>query len=158
MLSNNVLIRPATTDDLQVVQSFNKQLFEFEHRFNGSYNLEWAYSENGKNYFLTRINTDSGIVTVAEQNSECVGYICGFLDTYSFRTANPIAEIENMFVLEGYRAKGIGRKLVEEFVRDAKRKGARRIRVGVLVQNTTAVGFYKKLGLKDAEVYFEREL
>ena len=55
-------------------------------------------------------------------------------------------------VTENYRRYGIGRKLINEFLRDAKEQGVNQVRWQVLDWNEPAIAFYKSLGVDmDAE-------
>lgn len=69
---------------------------------------------------------------------------------------NPIAEIENMYIKEKYRKRGVGAALVKAVLKLAKQKGARRFRVEVLIKNKSAVKFYRKLGFKDFGLVLEK--
>lgn len=156
MQNFNVLIRKVTIDDLEVIQQLNKLLFEYERRFGDTFNLGWPYSEDGINYFKERINKD-GLVLVAEVDKKLVGYICGTILNLSYRSVNPIAELENMFVLEEFRGRGIGSSLLNEFIRVTKENGAKKFKVIAIFQNKKAVDFYKKNRFKDFEHVLETE-
>ena len=150
------MIRIAKISDLEKILEFNKRLFEHERLFGDTYNLEWTYSERGMSYFRKRLTENGGIVLIAEEGNEAVGYLCGFIDHYSFRLINPIAEIENMFVEENFRGKGIGSELVRKFDEVCRSKDVKRIRVGAICQNSGAVNFYRKNGFNDFEMYLEK--
>lgn len=151
-------IRAANINDLTTIQELNKRLFEYESAFGNTYNLDWTFSDKGRNYFEDRINGERGIVLVSEINGKIIGYICGQIDSYSFRSINPICEIENMFVLEEFRQKGVGKGLVNAFTSLAKEKGVKRLKVGVISQNLKAIAFYRYLGLSDFEVFLEKTI
>lgn len=154
----NINISRATDKDIDVILKLNKLLFEYEAQFVATFNQNWTYSEIGKNSFKEHLNSDWGILLLAKTNNKPIGYICGSICNYPFRHINPICEIDNMFILEGYRKQGVGKILVKEFIREATIKGAKRIRVGTIFQNTNAIKFYKSLGLGEFELYLEKEL
>lgn len=60
--------------------------------------------------------------------------------------------LDDLIVTESYRRYGIGRKLINEFLLDAKQQGVNQVRWQVLDWNTNAIAFYKSLGVEmDAE-------
>jgi ribosomal protein S18 acetylase RimI-like enzyme len=60
--------------------------------------------------------------------------------------------LDDLIVTESYRRYGIGRKLINEFLLDAKQQGVNQVRWQVLDWNTNAIEFYKSLGVEmDAE-------
>lgn len=63
-----------------------------------------------------------------------------------------------MFVEEQYRNQGIGTLLINEVKKNAKEKGAKRLRVGAIAQNAEAIQFYHSQGLLDMNLYLESEL
>lgn len=149
-------VRQASIHDLERIQHLNKSLFEYETRFNTEYNLKWAHSEEGEQYFRKMIET--GITLVAEVNSSVVGYIVVAVFHQSFRRENPIAELENMFIDTEYRRKGIGKKLVEEARKIAMERGAKRLKVEASMKNEQAINFYKECGFEDFDIILQMKL
>lgn len=72
-----------------------------------------------------------------------VGYVVFFL-TYSSFHANPTLFLEDIFVLEEYRRKGIGQEMFEFCIRKAAEKGCGRMEWCVLDWNQPAIDFYEK--------------
>lgn len=154
----DISIRKATVNDLEEILKLNKALFDYEEKFNSEYNLEWTYSEKGQAYFKKRIARDSSIVLVAEVKTKIVGYLLIFVDSHSIRKINPIAEIENMFISEEYRAHGVGTELMREAIKQVREKGAKNLEVEVEAQNSGAINFYKSNGFEDFEVTLQLKL
>ncbi len=125
-------IRQATVKDLESIQRLNLKLFEFEKLFGDSYSLEWSFSEIGTNYFKRVINKNNGICFVAEEESEIVGYLAGVSYSNSAREGKLVAELDNMYVEEGFRGIQLGSQLVKEFEKWAKDIGAKILRVGAI--------------------------
>lgn len=151
-------IRKAKSEDLDPILNLNKALFDYEMQFSDQYNLDWTYSETGKNYFRDRIQSESAIVLVAEENETIIGYIVCYINKYSFRRVNPIAELENMFIDEKYRREGVGKILIQEVKEEAKKKGVKRLKVEALAKNNKALKFYESQGFEDFEVILETKL
>jgi GNAT superfamily N-acetyltransferase len=79
------------------------------------------------------------------------GYPVGYaivLETYSSFLALPTLYLEDLFVLEEYRKRGVGRALFLESLEEAKRRGCGRMEWTVLDWNQLAIDFYQKIGGK----------
>jgi len=150
------MVRKATSKDIEEILSLNDKLFKYESQFGNMYNLDWTYSDRGKEYFQKRLTEKSGLVFIAEEKDNIVGYLCGYIDTYSYRSVNPIAEIENMFVLEDFRGRGIGSNLIRSFEVECRKREVTRFRVGFIFQNKKAERFYTKFGFDEFEKYLEK--
>lgn len=156
MSGKKISIREAEERDLSSIQELNKMLFDYEDQFDKTYNLDWPYSDGGERFFKACIKEDNGIALVAESGGKIIGYACAWIDNYSARTTNPICEIENMFVLEEFRNKGTGTRLVRKIENIAKGKGARRLKVLGKIKNEKALKFYKRLDFEHAKFFMER--
>lgn len=56
--------------------------------------------------------------------------------------------LDDLIITESMRGKGLGQKLFDVFMQEAKAIGAKQVHWQVLDWNTPAVDFYKKLGAK----------
>lgn len=65
-------------------------------------------------------------------------------------------EIANFMVDGPYRSQGVGRSLVDELVRIAEREGCRHVMLDAYLDNTTAHGFYERLGFVKRGYHFMR--
>jgi GNAT superfamily N-acetyltransferase len=71
-----------------------------------------------------------------------------FFHTFSTFLARPGIYLEDLFVEESHRGKGIGRALLARLARLALERGCRRLEWAVLDWNKDAIGFYDRLGAK----------
>jgi GNAT superfamily N-acetyltransferase len=92
---------------------------------------------------------------LAQFEGRYVGYIIYYF-TYSSFLALPTLFIEDIFVLEEYRGRGVGEKMFSYLKQVAKREGCGRIEFTVLKWNKSAQEFYEKNGAKRLEWYFYR--
>lgn len=92
---------------------------------NKKLNLLLAFSENKK--------------------KKAVAYALYFF-TYSSFLARPTLYLEDIFVLEEYRRKKIGKALFLRLVKEAKRLGCGRMEWAVLSWNKNAIRFYEDVG------------
>ena len=87
------------------------------------------------------------------------GYVT-FYFTYSTFLAKPTPFLEDIFVLEEYRSRGIGGMLFDFCRSEAKTRGCGRLDWLVLTWNETAIRFYERHGGKRMNWYpyrLERE-
>ena len=154
----DITIRKANIVDLKTIQTLNLKLFEKENKeFDESLDVKWTFSEEGTKYFLDRITR--GFAIIAESNNAPVGYLVGGeAESPSYRTIEKIAEIDNMFVLEEFRQKGIGKKLFDAFLEWCRKNGYQKLKVEASAKNKGAIGFYKKLGFSDYTVSLEKDI
>lgn len=84
---------------------------------------------------------------VASDGERLVGYALYFY-TYSSFVAKPTLYLEDLFVLEEYRKRGIGFALFRKCVEIAVSEGCGRMEWAVLTWNEKALKFYEKLGAR----------
>lgn len=154
-----ILVRKAKSEDLSRIQDLNYKLFLWDKVRDPDLNFEWPYQESGKNYFIKRINEDLGACFVAEFEGVVVGYIAGRVnkEIVSFDTILR-GELENMYVEEGARSRGVGKTLVREFLKWAKTKGAKSMIVEAYFGNGNAIKFYEACGFNNFAVKLETKL
>ena len=153
-----VKIRKAKLSDLKAVQSLNHALFKKERMdYDPTLNGKWTYGLAGTSFFKDRISKPNGCLIVAEVNGFIIGYLAGGMaKTEKYRTPSMTAELENMFVLEKFRGKGLGSKLTLEFLGWCQKNGAQIVRVVASYNNKQAIGFYKSLGFSSYNVVLEK--
>jgi len=79
------------------------------------------------------------------------GYPCGYaivLETYSSFLALPTLYLEDLFVIEEYRKRSVGRALFDTALAEAKQRGCGRMEWTVLDWNQVAIDFYRKSGAR----------
>ena len=87
-----------------------------------------------------------GYMLVCDGNN--VGY-CVTMKTYSVEAGGITILIDELFVLEEYRSKGLGRELFK-YIEENGDKKLRRIRLEVELENGRAISLYKKMGFEPA--------
>ena len=154
------LIRSATLDDLEDIQSLNLKLFEKEHKeYDPLLDLCWTFWKEGTMYYKNRILEDDGCVVVALLDNKVVGYICGGITkAESYRNLPIVAELENTFVLETFRSQGIGSRLFEKFIERCRNKNVGKIRVIASAQNEGAIKFYRANKFNDYALTLEMDM
>lgn len=150
-------IRKATLDDLATVQDLNHDLFIWDAKSDPALNVEWPYNK-GAEYFTKIISGEKGVCFVAEDNDAIIGYLAGCKCNDNECMLAPRAEVENMFVREDYRGKGVGTQLIQAFFDWSKGQGINHVLVGAYTKNEPAVAFYKKQGFKPHVTMLEKIL
>lgn len=74
---------------------------------------------------------------------------CVTMKTYSVEAGGITIWIDELFVLEEYRSKGLGRELFK-YIEENGDKKLRRIRLEVELENGRAISLYKKMGFEPA--------
>jgi GNAT superfamily N-acetyltransferase len=90
-----------------------------------------------------------GRIFVAREGSELVG-MASLLYTISTAEGGKAALFEDLIVDPRYRGKGVGGKLVNYVIQQARAEGVLRITLLTDLENDTALGLYRKLGFVDS--------
>ena len=97
---------------------------------------------------------------VAELEKKIVGIAVYFIKYSTWKGKG--LYLDDLFVTEEHRGKGIGKKLFDQIITEAKRINAKQLHWQVLDWNTPAIEFYKKYGATidaewlDCKILFER--
>ena len=94
-------------------------------------------------------------ILLAAADGQIAGYAF-FFETYSTFLARPTLYLEDLFVLDSHRGRGLGQALMQACAQEAVRRGCGRLDWTVLAWNTPAIGFYDHLGahhLADWQLY-----
>ena len=90
---------------------------------------------------------------VASEGGRLLGYALYFY-TYSSFVAKPSLYLEDLFVLEEHRKRGVGFALFRKCVDIALSEGCGRMEWAVLTWNEKALKFYEKLGAKRLDDWY----
>jgi len=170
-------IREATQQDVPALA----KLFEMEAKlhldllpvYEMSADFDW------QEYVNRKLGKRAQVIFVAETDSQIVGYI--YLRVYPGKTngsaknrkarfwrkkqraigpvlARDAGVIENCFVLEEHRRKGVAKALFDNALTWFRHQGVRRIALGVLANNPPAVRFWEHCGFHPYRLLMHREL
>ncbi len=92
---------------------------------------------------------------LVKEQGKTLGYVIFYM-TYSSYLALPTLYIEDIFVLEAWRRRGIGKKMFEFCVHQAKNRGCGRVEWCVYNWNTPAIKFYEKIKATKLEKTYYR--
>jgi GNAT superfamily N-acetyltransferase len=141
MIENNLNIRLATIDDVQIVFQLIQALADYEklsHEVTGNV-------ENLQKHLFG--NPTYAEAIIAELNDKSVGFAL-FFTNYSTFLTKPGIYLEDLFVLPEYRRQGIGKALLNYLINLAKKRDFGRVEWSVLDWNKSAIDFYENMGAK----------
>jgi GNAT superfamily N-acetyltransferase len=133
-----LLIRAAGVSDVPLLLRFLRELAEYERQPDAVAIKEETLIRDG---FGSPPKFRS---LIAEWEGEAIGYAL-FFDFYSSWKGSGIF-LEDLFVREAFRGRGIGRAILSEVARIARQEGCYGIRWEVLGWNESAIRLYKSLG------------
>jgi len=131
-------IRAAVVTDVPLLLNFFRELANYERQPNVVVIKEETLIKDG----FGPQPKFRGLI--AEWEGQVVGYAL-FFGFYSTWKGSGIF-LEDLFVREAFRGRGIGRALLSEVARIAQKEGSYAIRWEVLGWNEPAIKFYKSLG------------
>jgi GNAT superfamily N-acetyltransferase len=132
-------IRPAVRGDEPALFHLVKELAAYECL---SHAVTGTAAELGLHLFGDRPVAEA---VLAEDKDGAVGFAL-FFTNYSTFLTRPGLYLEDLFVLDSHRRRGIGRALLMEVRRIAQERGAGRLDWSVLNWNEGAIAFYQSLG------------
>jgi len=140
VLKLSMIIRRAEEKDTPVLEDL---LLQFS---------EWPLQRDQTLHRIMRETTSE--LLVAESNQEIIGLIhqIFFLDPVH---AGLNSYITSLFVKESHRKKGLGLRLLQKAIENAKKKGVIEVHVDTEENNVRAMEFYQKSGFKKVGVVFE---
>ena len=138
-----LLIRPATVNDAPLLMNFSRELAEYEREPNAVLVTEETLAKDGFG------SQPKFRALIAEWDGQPIGYAL-FYDFYSSWRGSGIF-LEDLFVREKYRGRGIWRALLSQVARIAKQEGCYALRWEVLDWNKPSIEFYKSIGARFPE-------
>ena len=129
----------AIHSDISELIALLKSLFEQEEEFEPN--------PEAQRKALSKIILDPkiGIILVAKDDEKILGMI-NLLFTESTALGSKVAILEDMVVLSKSRSEGVGSKLMDYAISEAKKEGCKRITLLTDIENTKAQSFYQKKG------------
>lgn len=109
------------------------------------------------NSFENILNDQNSFLYVAEINNTLVGF-ASFSFRFVVRHPQQIAQLEELFILEQYRNRGIGGKFIEILEAKTKKLNCKNIYIESGIDLKIAHQFYKNLGYKKEGYYFKKIL
>ncbi len=134
-------IKTATVNDAPLILSFIRELAEYEKLLDEVVATEEILRET---LFCDNPHAE---VIIGYLNHVPVSFAL-FFHNFSTFLGRPGIYLEDLFVKESTRGKGIGQKMLSYLAQLAKHRKCGRLEWWVLDWNETAIEFYKRLGAK----------
>ena len=151
---NSIQIRKGKKEDLPVVLDLIRELALFEKASEQVTNTIKEMEADGFG------KTPVFNFYVAELEKQIVGMAVYFVKYSTWKGKG--LYLDDLFVTEKHRSKGIGKKLFDQIITEAKKINAKQLHWQVLDWNTPAIEFYKKYGATidaewlDCKILFDR--
>lgn len=140
MNSNEVTIRVYRKEDEEICRFLWRELTEYHREIYNDSSIGGNHPEDLFNEYLEKIGVNR--IWVAEDKSEVLGMI-------GLMGEGVEAEIEPVIVKKGYRRIGIGEKLIDFVVQEAKKLDFRFLNIRPVMRNIDAIKMFHKNGFKN---------
>jgi GNAT superfamily N-acetyltransferase len=142
-----LIIRPATPDDIPQILAFIRELAEYEREPEAAQAtaadlLRDGFTEPVRFHCLI---AEKEVEQKAEQGIEPAGFALYF-HTYSTWLGHAGIYLEDLFVRPAFRGQGIGKALLSNVAAIAAAEGCPRLEWAVLDWNKPAIDFYHRMG------------
>ena len=131
-----MIIRKATKDDLEGVYKLVVELAVFEEEPNAVKSTIEDYQKAFEENLIS--------IHVAENEGNIVGMALYYMTFSTWR--GHMLYLEDFYVTDKYRSSGVGQKLFDAFLNEAKSRGCKMVKWEVLDWNTKAIKFYERNG------------
>ena len=132
-------IRPATEADAALVLQFVRELAQYERLLHEVVATEESVRET---LFGARPYAEVSLGYLADTPAAFALYF----HNYSTFLGRPGIYLEDLYVREEFRGRGLGRAMLRHLARLARERGCGRLEWAVLNWNEPAINFYKGLG------------
>lgn len=158
MVEAGVRIRVAGTGDVERIVGLNCALFREDAGRRDPFTDQGWPEREGEGHFGDLLVWEGGLSLVAESDGGVVGYLAGYVGAATSSRPVAVAELESMYVAEGYRDSGVGTRMVGEFLAWAAARGVERASVTAHAANEDAIRFYRRNGFRPKSLTLERSV
>ena len=144
-------IRKATYNDTDLLLTIGRQTFFEKFTENNSEENMLKYASEAYSFekIASEVNNPNSQFYLATLNNQTVGYLKINFGEAQTELQDPQAlELERIYVLNEFQGQKIGQSLFEKTLEIAKQANLNYVWLGVWEENTGAIKFYEKNGLK----------
>lgn len=157
-----VALRPARfpEDDALGVR-FIMELQRYEHAIEPDRRLDPAVGPEFLTVLKERMAAQNGVAWIAEADGAPAGWALCLEDAqeiYVEEAQRRYFVVQELFVEDAWRGKGVGRLLLAAAEAEARRRGFARLAIGVLDGNAQARSAYAAFGFRDASRWMMKPL
>jgi ribosomal protein S18 acetylase RimI-like enzyme len=157
----DVVIRPATPDDIAAIGALGALLVKTHHDFDAKRFLEpTPYTPTGYGSFLaTQLDDDDKTVVVADDGGTVIGYVYAGMEGIDYMALRgPAGALYDIVVHPDSRGHGVGRRLLDAALEFLKARGAPRVVLSTAEQNEAAQRLFAGAGFRRTMIEMTREL
>jgi ribosomal protein S18 acetylase RimI-like enzyme len=148
-METDVLIRKATSDDLDVIGRLWQEFMDFHRERDSHFARSADGHERFKQFISGHITSDNSCVLVAEKEGSVIGYCLSTLAKYPpVFDKQDYGSILDLVITEPYRRMGIGERMYRTVQSWFSERGVHRIELRVAVTNEVSTAFWRKMGFK----------
>lgn len=147
----NFSIRAATLNDID--NGLLKVFIEgYRYHQNGRPDIFDNVSDEELKNNLIKVLEELPVIVILD-NGTVVGYLAYFIKKHRKKL-----EVDQLVILEPYRGKGLGKKLMDEATRIAKANECNRIELNCWLFNENALAMYEHIGYVRQRTIYEKKI
>ena len=161
MSSPAVLIRPATSADLEALGRLGALLVRTHHDFDPDrFIAVTPRTEQGyRSFFGSQLDKPNILLHVAERDGEVVGYTYAGIEGNDWMALRgPAGVLYDILIDPAHRGQGVGRELLDATLEALKTKGAPRVVLSTAERNEAAQRLFARAGFRRTMIEMTREL
>ena len=147
-------IRDAEAKDAAQLDMLLTRLIRDEAQYDRNLRPDCQVTDN----YSSKIGLDGHKLLLIEEAGEIVGYLYGYVCQVPGICKSPFAFLDAIFIDEKHRRKGYASMLIAQFREFAMERGACRIELTVVSDNTDAIDLYRKLSFVETKKHMKLEI
>ncbi|MGQ0568056.1 MAG: GNAT family N-acetyltransferase [Armatimonadota bacterium] len=152
-------VRRATFNDVPEIVTIWGDLAFHHARLDDSFAPSRRWQEEYRHFVHNLLGRDDALAVVAVEGDRLVGYAVGRISLLpGFFERRRRGYIHDVVTREGFRQRGIGRRLVEALLGWMREGDVSRVELTVAVMNEDAMAFWARLGFAAYMHHLKREL
>lgn len=152
-----MIFRPAQISDIPNIQILMNELNQFRNS-NFSINNKNFHERKKPHKDLNEKDLEDTILLVCELDNTIVAYIQGSIHERKNHKLNKLGYIDELYVNQKVRGKGLANRLMRELEKTFIEKGCNHITTHTDTENQNAINFYKKNGMNTVTIEFWKKI
>ncbi|MEO8360314.1 MAG: GNAT family N-acetyltransferase [Vicinamibacteria bacterium] len=160
-MTSELLIRPATENDAEVLGRLGALLVQQHHSFDERRFLAPTprTAEHYASFLATQMSEADAIIMVAEVDGRVIGYAYGTIEGHDWISLRgPAALLHDLLVDPNERNRAVGKTLLNAMIDAFTSRGVPRVVLGTAERNIGAQRFFERAMFRRTMVEMTREL
>jgi ribosomal protein S18 acetylase RimI-like enzyme len=154
-----MIIRRAKQEDFEDLKEIKLLSKKEEFKYSDSIRLVEENKEHYHKYLEKDLRYENRGLFIAIEKKKIIGMILAqYFKPLPISKYKKKGYISNLYILEQYRKKGIGKKLIERSLDWLKKNNTEYVSLEIHIDNEDAKKIYKKFGFKNYTLKMVREL